>query len=617
MNNTSQSQTQGLTPQQQQQLTQFVRVEHVAGFRHMNDAQKKAFADGLKPLWDNIRNHTPNETEYQGAFRRLREISQSLRADMKKWSDARQGATSQAPAGQQPDQQQQNHGQQSQQQQRPTHTQPQKSQQGNPAMTQVNQKVPFTLPPNLPAGTPEAEKWLNEAKTKYYQAMKQNQEAKNQMTTIKATMNQRQESGKPLSTEEQQQFNLKGLQARKMFTDTASFLEKFKAQQTEFFNKAQQIQQQGVSQGTLQHNGSSTASRGPPQSSSGAPQYPNPTSQTTLSAGANPQLPNQSVESTRNQTNTAGNTSMSPSNTGQHPTGQVLPDPPQSIQHPTSQAQGTAPSHPIINRTPQQLHHINTGTAVPQNSQHQLQQHPNSQRNSPQTSQPHSTSQQLPPQPLSHAAAIAQAAQSYANSYPQNNPSVTNMHHPHPQVSNGDRTNNNVKMPIPKNLNVTPPSAVGMGPARPTLSGGPSNGAGGMMGQPAIQRHPQYVLEGEGDRVLSKKKLDELVRQVTGGGEGLGGEGLTAEVEEAVLQVADDFVDQVITSACRLAKLRQSSTLESRDIQLILERNYNIRVPGYASDEIRTVKKFQPAPGWSHKMQAINAAKVMGGKTDL
>ena len=56
----------------------------------------------------------------------------------------------------------------------------------------------------------------------------------------------------------------------------------------------------------------------------------------------------------------------------------------------------------------------------------------------------------------------------------------------------------------------------------------------GPMGQPAIQRHPGYVLEGEGERVLSKKKLEELVRQVTGGtgGEGEEGESLTAEVEE-------------------------------------------------------------------------------------
>jgi transcription initiation factor TFIID subunit 12 len=33
---------------------------------------------------------------------------------------------------------------------------------------------------------------------------------------------------------------------------------------------------------------------------------------------------------------------------------------------------------------------------------------------------------------------------------------------------------------------------------------------------------------------LNKKKLDELVRQVTGGGEGMGGETLTPEVEEVL-----------------------------------------------------------------------------------
>lgn len=81
---------------------------------------------------------------------------------------------------------------------------------------------------------------------------------------------------------------------------------------------------------------------------------------------------------------------------------------------------------------------------------------------------------------------------------------------------------------------------------------------------------------------------------------------------QAVLTLADDFVDNVITAACRLAKIRPNSTLDIRDIQIILERNYNIRVPGYSLDEIRTVRKFQPAPGWTQKMNAVQAAKVMG-----
>lgn len=137
-----------------------------------------------------------------------------------------------------------------------------------------------------------------------------------------------------------------------------------------------------------------------------------------------------------------------------------------------------------------------------------------------------------------------------------------------------------------------------------------------MMQQPGIQKQAQFTLEGEGDRVLSKRKLDELVRQVTGNvasstdGASETHNALEPDVEEAILTYADDFVDNVITSACRLAKLRSSQTLDLRDIQMVLERNYGIRIPGYGLEEARTVRKFQPAPGWTNKMQAVQAAKV-------
>lgn len=90
--------------------------------------------------------------------------------------------------------------------------------------------------------------------------------------------------------------------------------------------------------------------------------------------------------------------------------------------------------------------------------------------------------------------------------------------------------NSHVKMPIPRTLSTAAPVPVAMGQARPTLSG-PTNGAPGAMGQPAINKFPPFQLEGEGDRVLSKRKLDELVRQVTGGAE----DALTPEVEEVSL----------------------------------------------------------------------------------
>lgn len=75
----------------------------------------------------------------------------------------------------------------------------------------------------------------------------------------------------------------------------------------------------------------------------------------------------------------------------------------------------------------------------------------------------------------------------------------------------------------------------------------------------------------------------------------------------------DDFVDDLISSGCRLAKLRGATSLEARDIQVVLERQYNIRIPGFSTDEVRTVRKIQPAAGWAHKVGAVQAAKLMNG----
>lgn len=88
-------------------------------------------------------------------------------------------------------------------------------------------------------------------------------------------------------------------------------------------------------------------------------------------------------------------------------------------------------------------------------------------------------------------------------------------------------------------------------------------------------------------------------------------------MKQSILQLADEFFDNVVSNACRLAKLRGSTTLEIRDIQLTLQRQYNIRIPGYATDEIRTVRKVQPTANYLQKMNAVQAAKVMGGKGDI
>ena len=288
-------------------------------------------------------------------------------------------------------------------------------------------------------------------------------------------------------------------------------------------------------------------------------------------------MPQQQVASPYNQTAQANNS------------GQAMSPAP----NPYQQQQANVPIHPQQQQQQQQQQQPQQPIARPPNQQQPYQ----------------SPAPQGQPQALSHADAINQAQRNYSQQGGQGTPTSQSGNQAFNHTQQTALNVGNPKFPIPKNLPTSGThNPVPLGPARPTF-GGPSNGAPGMMGQPAVQKTPHFILEGEGDRVLSKKKLDELVRQVTGGGEG---DGLTPDVEESVLTLADDFVDSVITAACRLAKIRPNSTLDIRDIQIILERNYNIRVPGYSLDEVRTVRKFQPAPGWTQKMNAVQAAKVMG-----
>ncbi|KAI8810206.1 transcription initiation factor TFIID subunit A-domain-containing protein [Cladochytrium replicatum] len=58
-------------------------------------------------------------------------------------------------------------------------------------------------------------------------------------------------------------------------------------------------------------------------------------------------------------------------------------------------------------------------------------------------------------------------------------------------------------------------------------------------------------------------------------------EKLDPDTEELVSEIATDFVRRITEFAAKLAKHRNSDTLEAKDGQLILDRKYNIRVPGY------------------------------------
>lgn len=341
--------------------------------------------------------------------------------------------------------------------------------------------------------------------------------ASNRVQTIDSLTKQRIAEGKPLSPEEEKDFKEKREQSQKTYTDAKTFVDGFRHSQ----NQAR------VASGNTGSQGPQPSTNANPASVVGpAPVRPQMNVQQPNPAMQNTQTVNAAIEAAKNQ-QMSGNRPSIPQN------GQMSQPPSASGQSAPSNLPHQ-PGQPQIKTEAGIPPPINTAITQMQGNQGRPMQ------NSPQSAVPRSagipqsaTSQQ--PQALSHQDALHQAARSYSNSVPTT--TVMGQSHSHPpQAIPRDQNVMTNKMPIPKHLPeraTAPPQPVPMQQSRPTFTGGPSNTGNGVISQPVLTKTPQFTMEGEGDRVLSKKKLDELVRQVTGGGQGMeNGECLAPDVEE-------------------------------------------------------------------------------------
>eukprot|EP00695_Tsukubamonas_globosa_P003917 TRINITY_DN914_c0_g1_i1.p1 TRINITY_DN914_c0_g1~~TRINITY_DN914_c0_g1_i1.p1 ORF type:complete len:113 (+),score=10.08 TRINITY_DN914_c0_g1_i1:92-430(+) len=105
------------------------------------------------------------------------------------------------------------------------------------------------------------------------------------------------------------------------------------------------------------------------------------------------------------------------------------------------------------------------------------------------------------------------------------------------------------------------------------------------------------------ENAVNKQKLQDLVNQIDSR------HTLDPEVEELLSSIAEDFIDSVTSFSCELAKHRGSDTLEAKDLQLHLEKNWNMQIPGYTSAEpLKPLKKAAPLDIHAERMMAVRQA---------
>lgn len=577
---------------QQQRITPMYQPSQIRSLPMLSEDEKNKYEQGLRGLWNKANNSPANSPDQIAAKQKIIEFSKMLigkiqqRRSQAQQQQAQQGQQGGQVPARPPSAQQNPTGQaagapsaaQAQQKPQPVPAAGQGPQgqapsaaasgaaQGQNAqgatagaaaaaaqrpkipdqiMQHVN-KIVFRAPAQL-ANKPPAEvaKWIEDLKDKYSRALFTMDSSKAKVAGMEKIFKDRNDAGKPLQNEELRQYQIRREQQLKLYQDAHKWVESVRKQQ----EGLQANQQQAGAQAG--QNGTATAPPANQQTNTQA--TPNAAQNNAQAATQNVAASvNAAVEAAKNQQNLAAASRPSPANGTSTPT----PTPAQNQPRPVPQAAQQPQGQPQVKTEQPHPPPVNTAQA-----QAAAQAQATARVPTPQSATPVTAGG--PTRALSHSAAMTLANQRAANTpgtaQGQSQPAAgtgvggtvnqgavvpgavqqqQQQGHPHAHPTQ-TQTGFQAKMPIPKQLPekaTAVPQGVTVGggvtAGRPTMSQG-SGTLGGVMNQPPVARIPAYSHDAEGDHVLSKKKLDELVRQVcSGSGDTQDGNLLTPEVEE-------------------------------------------------------------------------------------